>query len=158
MQRCIHLSVDAASLAMLGVGGSSDDPALFLMGLAGYQLGAPIVHWAHGDVGAGFGSLALRAVTPVLASIWLGSCFQVFETSSSPTCEVLSASVLASVPLAIVIDAAFLAWEPARDKSFRVTTWVDAGRGGGISFAGRLRLTERRHGRTSSHVPVLIVP
>lgn len=38
-------------------------------GLMTYGLGAPIVHWGHGNVGRGFASLGLRAGAPILLGL-----------------------------------------------------------------------------------------
>jgi len=64
------LTVDGASFASLGTGavlfsaqGSRETlpPQILLWsGLAGSTLGAPIVHFSHGKLGRGFGSLGLR--------------------------------------------------------------------------------------------------
>jgi hypothetical protein len=62
----------ALSLLLIGIGaassanGSNDGLAAGLSVTSGfvYVLGGPIVHWAHGHVGAGFGSLALRVGLP----------------------------------------------------------------------------------------------
>lgn len=40
-----------------------------------YVLGGPIVHWSHGNVGRGFGSLGLRVGAPLLlAAAFVGGC------------------------------------------------------------------------------------
>ena len=36
---------------------------------AALLVGGPIVHWTHGHVGKGFGSLAMRLFLPVLGSV-----------------------------------------------------------------------------------------
>lgn len=53
------LIVDGSAIV---VGVASQQPIVFL---AGYALGGPIVHWAHGNVGTGFVSLGLRVLVPV---------------------------------------------------------------------------------------------
>ncbi len=56
------LIADGGTLAATYVTGS---PIVFL---GGYALGAPIVHWAHGNVAAGFGSLGVRVVAPIVTT------------------------------------------------------------------------------------------
>jgi len=51
------LLVDLGSVLTIPLGG---------VGLAGYALGAPIVHLAHGQVGRGVGSLGLRLALPLV--------------------------------------------------------------------------------------------
>lgn len=87
----------------------ASDVALFLVppaGLAGVALGAPIVHWSHGHVAKGFGSLGLRAGAEVLTVIMFASALSCDSCSRSRLLPSL-------VPLAVVevIDAAALSWE-----------------------------------------------
>jgi len=74
------LLVDGITLGLLGLGagvfastqpGTSHDVGLGLLvaGGVGVRLGAPIVHWVHGHVGTGFGSLGLRVFVPTLLGL-----------------------------------------------------------------------------------------
>jgi hypothetical protein len=57
---------------------------LAFAGLGIYALGGPIVHWAHGRVGTGFGSLALRVVVPFVSLIaFVGACWNRCEDSEA---------------------------------------------------------------------------
>jgi hypothetical protein len=93
----------------------ASDAALFLLppaGLVGFTLGGPIVHWSHGHVATGFGSLALRAGADVVSLLML---------SSALTCDSCSRANLlpALIPLvaAEAIDAAALSWEQVATPS-----------------------------------------
>lgn len=63
------LTVDGASLTTALLGSGTQTAALGYLSLGGLLLGSPIVHFAHGRVGAGFGSLALRGGLPILGGI-----------------------------------------------------------------------------------------
>jgi hypothetical protein len=66
------VAADGTSLVLAGVGGLSQSVGVAMMGLAGYVLASPIVHWAHGNVGTGFASLGLRLAVP-LGATFLGA-------------------------------------------------------------------------------------
>ncbi|MBK6533452.1 MAG: hypothetical protein IPF99_28835 [Deltaproteobacteria bacterium] len=108
------LIVDLAAItlasASLGVGSTT---GYYTAG--GLQLlGGPIVHWSHGRVGAGFGSLGLRLLVPVAAGV-LGSM--------KGTTGLLVGASLGSLA-AIVVDIAALANEPAQARpAARVGAW-----------------------------------
>jgi hypothetical protein len=61
------LIADGGTVAATYVTGN---PFVFL---GGYTLGAPIVHWAHGNVLNGFASLGVRIVAPIIAGFVAGS-------------------------------------------------------------------------------------
>ncbi|MBI2892774.1 MAG: hypothetical protein HYY06_04430 [Deltaproteobacteria bacterium] len=54
------LVVDFASMMLIPAAG---------IGVGGYALGGPIVHWAQGETGRGFGSLAMRVLSPTLLGL-----------------------------------------------------------------------------------------
>jgi hypothetical protein len=80
--------------------------ALATLGSAGYFLGAPIVHFAHGNVGAGLGSLAIRGGSFGVAILGFASCWG----NNSDVCGLMVFGLLGMVA-AIPIDAAVLAYE-----------------------------------------------
>ena len=121
----------------------ASDAALFLFppaGLVGFTVGGPIVHWSHGRVGTGFGSLALRAGADVLSLVML---------SNALSCDSCSRTNLlpALIPLvaAEAIDAAALSWEPvapSSDSAGRSRLRVEPvfamlRSGGSVGFVGR---------------------
>ena len=105
-----------ATAALVGIGGylgqrDVDVPMVVAGGV--YALGAPVVHWAHGNTGRGFGSLGLRLLLPVG-----GALLALVATSGQPCghdCGLGDAAVGAVVGMAAAsaIDASALAWEDA---------------------------------------------
>jgi hypothetical protein len=71
----LSLFVTGVFIASDNDGGAAGGGAI-LAGIGTYALGPPIVHWAHGHVGKGFGSLAMRlTIPPVLTLLgWLTAC------------------------------------------------------------------------------------
>ncbi len=59
--------VSAAGLILMALPMQSGTPAG--LGMGTYALGAPIVHWAHGNVGRGFASLGLRLGAPFAGGV-----------------------------------------------------------------------------------------
>lgn len=104
-------------LASAVVGPTSDSfSATSALFLGGYLLGGPIVHFAHGEVGKGFGSLGLRVVLPLAGGV-TGGLIGV-STSDGDGFAALgsfaggaSIGVLVGAAGAILIDVAALAHE-----------------------------------------------
>ena len=112
------LVIDVASATMFTAGvfavaRDGDDTSAatpILLGLGGYVLGGPIVHWAHGHVLKGFVDLGLRLALP-LVGLGLGTLVtDVFGPRTNDTGAF--AGTLAGVGAAMVADAAILGWEP----------------------------------------------
>jgi hypothetical protein len=59
------LGVDLGALALLALSVQSESGGLALASLGTYVVGPPIVHFAHGNIGKGFGDLGLRLGLPV---------------------------------------------------------------------------------------------
>ena len=93
--------------------GAAVEPSV---GLLTYVLGAPIVHFAHGNFGRGFGSLGMR-LGAVLLVLKTAACDDEIdpETDSGGDCleEMVESMLLGLVllPAPIAIDAAVLARE-----------------------------------------------
>jgi len=127
------LLVDAVSISVLVLGaGSSDTEGLVWLGVGGYVLGGPIVHWAHGNAGRGFGSLGLRVGAPIVgafAGAGTEDC-----SGGGELCGLAGAAIgfLVGATAAIVIDSAALAYEdvPARTEAIRVVPNVGVSRNG----------------------------
>ncbi|MGZ6144153.1 MAG: hypothetical protein ACXWLM_12500 [Myxococcales bacterium] len=66
------LGADSLSALALLVGASSNSAPLAVAGLAGYAVGAPIIHFVQGRPGAGVGSLLLRLGAPVVG-LYIGA-------------------------------------------------------------------------------------
>lgn len=97
-----------------------------------YGLGAPIVHFAHGHVGAGFADLGLRVGMPLVLGFFGGligaTTYQPPPCSSSTLCgwgNMLGAAAAAGEGViiggllgaggAVALDAAMIAREPVKD-------------------------------------------
>lgn len=68
------LAADALSYVTAAVGGAVGSRAVAYTGLAGFVVATPIIHFTHGNVGAGFASLGLRAGLPALGVAGLYLC------------------------------------------------------------------------------------
>jgi hypothetical protein len=64
-----NLLSDAVSVALIAQGGSTNSNALAYVGVAGYMVGSPVIHAAHGSVTKPFVSLALRLGLPALGGL-----------------------------------------------------------------------------------------
>jgi hypothetical protein len=71
-----------------------------------FELGAPIVHFARGDVAKGFGSIALRVTLPLLGYL-VGTGFR--PTSGDAESGVIGA--VGGAAGAVAIDASVLGWD-----------------------------------------------
>jgi hypothetical protein len=90
--RLTLLAVDAASVSLLVLGGLASEnegvaTAFVVSGLAGYALGAPIVHFERNQTGRAVGSFALRVGLPapgiLIAATGAASC----EADSADTSD-----------------------------------------------------------------------
>lgn len=92
-----------------GVIGASLATQNSLVFLGGYTLGAPIVHWAHGNVLRGVGSLSVRLAAPLIAGLGYAEANQPRPRTGHEPEEALSFAIVAGGLAAIAFDAAFLA-------------------------------------------------
>ena len=102
------LATDAAAVTslMLAANQRGDDGEAFAWNaLLLYSLGGPTVHWAHGNVGRGFGSLALRVGLPVTFAY--GMC----ATEEYGCIDAFLLGTLVGVTSAIALDASALAYD-----------------------------------------------
>lgn len=110
------LIADGASLTfmMAASGGSrktDTDSVLASVGVLGYFFGAPSVHWAHENVGAGFGSLGIRGGSTTLLVLGAVSCYDGWGgNDGGDGCGFVIIGALGMLA-AIPIDAAALAYE-----------------------------------------------
>lgn len=135
------LTVDAVSAALLVAGASTDLEELGAVGGVGYFLGSPVVHWSHGNVAKGFGSLALRVAATAVLGFGSVVCFNSRSSDNTLPCGVAVLGVVA-VPAAVAVDAAVFAYdEPAsRDPlaSTNLVPWLDRERSAtGLNWVGR---------------------
>jgi hypothetical protein len=110
----ITATVVAVSLFTLSGGNRSLFLAELGVGAAIYALGAPIVHWAHGNAGTGFGSLAMRLPCGVIAY------FSALALAYLP----VTAVGLAGVLVPVVVDAAALAYDTAPAAPPKTQMWL----------------------------------
>jgi hypothetical protein len=137
---------DAASIGVALLGAHAEQDTILVAGFTGLLVGPPMIHWGHGQVGEGFGSLALRApyVGFALAAGYGGCLAGAPEDPDPPECGYLRLGFFLgalAMPVAIIVDAAVLAYddpEPDARASYRVAPWLDAERSaGGASLVGR---------------------
>ena len=129
---------------VIGASLATRNPWVFM---GGYTLGGPIVHWAHGNVLKGFGSLGIRVVAPLL----VGAVYSAASAANQnqPRTghegeETVSVAILAGGLAAIAFDAAFLARSedtvdpapPPRPSMLKVEPRVSASRGGAYAGIG----------------------
>ncbi len=115
------LIIDVATVATF----AADDSGTRMGGGLAYTLGGPVVHWAHGQQGAGWGSLALRSFTPLL---FIGADDDAGRSAA------YGAALLASV-----LDITLLAHErmpKSRRRSAALAPYVAVGRGSASSGLG----------------------
>jgi hypothetical protein len=103
---------------------SAGDPGIGVaLGATGAVLGGPIVHWAHGHVARGFGSLGINLGMPLVGSlVGLG-------VGSTWSARVAAAGVGAAIGLvaALVLDVSLLAYDelpPAQTQARRTSRVV----------------------------------
>lgn len=110
------LAVDALSL-LLAFSGLAMEP-LWVLGVAGYVLGGPIIHGTHGSFGRAAGSLALRVALPFVA---VGAGMLIEDCSDGGEYCGLTSLVI-GIPVgmlaAIIVDASVLARETVREPVY----------------------------------------
>jgi hypothetical protein len=128
------LSLTVAAFSRANSSGNSAATLLELSGIT-YVIGPPIVHWAHGNVGKGFGSLGMRLVAPVLGA---GIGCALDQSGGELGClGGLALGGFAGIVLAVVLDNALLAYDPAPERSqysLVVSPWALPGAVGLGSF------------------------
>lgn len=111
------LVVDGLSASFLLTGMATETPELSVTGGLGYIFGGPIVHWAHGEVGRGFGSFGIRLGMPVLGAI----LFSPLDSGDQPSGRGPSASAAGfglGMVGAVLMDVSLLTYErvPVKTK------------------------------------------
>jgi hypothetical protein len=138
------LAVDGTSLALIFAGAGARADVVAGIGGFGAVLGAPVVHFVHDRVGAGFGSLGLRVALP-LAGAAIGASAANCDGHHEMFCGIGEAGVgfIVGAAAAIVIDAAVLARETVVDegpvpmRTLRLTPIVDPNRRlGAVAVSG----------------------
>lgn len=138
-----NLVLDGSAISLIALAAASDTSALSVAGMLTYVVGSPIVHWTHGNVGTGFGSLGMRVgafATFVGGSIACASNSLDGSSSNDGGCAVAVVGLLL-IPASMAVDAAVLAYDdipPERTASSRLLPWVSKQREAvGVSWVGR---------------------
>jgi hypothetical protein len=105
------------SFAAIAANDSQASSALGIASLGTFVLGGPLVHFAHGQVGKGFGSLALRTALPLAAGFAGGQLAS--ADCGAEFCGIGGVLLggLTGVVAAVAIDSAGLAYEPVRERT-----------------------------------------
>jgi hypothetical protein len=127
-------------------GGTSITNVFWTASVVTFFVGAPVIHWKHGHVGTGFGSLGLRVGLPLgafLAGVLIGNaaCGDSDSENSFVGCPVGVGAVaaLAGLVAAPIVDAAVLAREPVTPPAAPPiqAAFVPSEGGGKLVLAGR---------------------
>jgi hypothetical protein len=114
---------DVLSFAMIGGGGSANNGELFLLGTAGFALGGPINHLAHGHPGRALASLGIRvlgggmATGAVLLEVLSHPCDGEASCHHSPALGLAAGAAILLATMAV--DDAVLPYEPRAPGAFR---------------------------------------
>jgi len=117
-----NLIADAASITILaiGVGQGTGGSGLRVAGGLGYVFASPTVHWIHGNVGPGFGSLGMRVLLPpigLVVGIVVGAIAGADQDNNSldKTGTAIATGAVAGffigVAIPVALDAAVFGWE-----------------------------------------------
>lgn len=129
---------DASAVALTVTGALSESDGLITVGVLTYLFGPPTVHFAHRNVGRGFGSLGLRLGAPfvgALLGVAIANCGENSDFCGMPEAAV---AVTATTLTAVVIDAAVLAYDVEKKPSLSWAPSVRVSRdGAGLVVGGR---------------------
>ncbi|HEY3664369.1 MAG TPA: hypothetical protein VGL19_00155 [Polyangiaceae bacterium] len=118
------LTSDAISISLLAVGSSasSNNGTVGSLGIAGYALGAPVIHLAHSRPGMTAASLGIRLPLPIVgAAIGMGlqDCSSSQASNDDWFCggTGLVAGFFVGMALASALDASLFAWDKPEPKA-----------------------------------------
>jgi hypothetical protein len=105
-------------LTLAAAGSDSKGTTAAVVFLAGYSLGGPTVHWAHGNVGTGFASLGLRVGLPLTGALLGAAAADCGSGGGGEFCGLgeVAVGLLLGMGAAIAIDSAVLAREPVEPE------------------------------------------
>jgi hypothetical protein len=137
-----NLIADGVLLTVVVVGLDSPVSAL---GLGTLMIASPVLHWVHGNLGAGLLSLAIRTVSTGVLLVGAASGLEDDISGAEEdhgAYDALAIAGLIGILTAVVLDSAVLAYETqdarASDASPSLRPWADArAGGGGVEFALR---------------------
>jgi hypothetical protein len=120
------LIADGLSVGLFVLGAKAESTSTMVIGATGIVLASPFIHWSHGKVATGFGSLALRVIPPIVGALLLfdgiGSS-DAKEPRNSTESAIGSVILIAWIPTAVTVDAAALAYEE-RPVETAQTRWM----------------------------------
>jgi hypothetical protein len=135
---------DVSSVAVTIAGGVAESDAVAGIGVAGYFLAPPVVHFAHRNVWQGFGSLGLRIAGPFLGGAIGNAVANCRDREGRDWCGVvpITVGVFAGILGAMAVDAAvFARKEVPRPSTAASFTWSPALRldrhGAGLAMGGQ---------------------
>lgn len=115
-----NLIADAASVTILAIGAADGTGSPYrVIGGIGYVFASPIIHWIHGNIGYGFGSLGMRVLLPptglviglVVGAIVGASERNGLEDSGSAIATGAIAGFFIGAAIPVAIDATAFGWE-----------------------------------------------
>jgi hypothetical protein len=130
------LLVDAAALGVMIAAGRADSDAVAWVGFGAYAAGGPLLHAIHGNGGRAATSGVLRVGLPLtlglLASAACDGDGEEFLGCLGP----VGGAMLGGAAIALIVDYAILAYEPARPPPVRVAVTPRPEGGLGFALAG----------------------
>lgn len=123
---------DASAVTLTVAGALGEADGLVTLGVLSYLFGPPIVHFAHRNVGRGFGSLGLRLGAPfvgALLGVAVANCSEGSDFCGMPEVAV---AMTAATLTAVVVDAAVLAYDVEKKPRRTWTPSLRLGRHGGV--------------------------
>jgi len=135
-----HLLFTAGALSAFSSGWRNGSDIMLYGGMLGHVFSSPIIHWAHGKTGMGFGSLALNVATPTLGFLTI--------LSARSGDLILPLGVVSVLTWPIIDIVAFSSEDPAEAKkdkdvksalgihSFGIIPMIEPDRKG-LSLVGR---------------------
>ena len=126
--------IDGAVIGLVATALVTSEWAPGVVAFAAYELGGPIVHWSHGHLWTGLGSLGLRNAVPM-------ALIEIFANDHSEESEMPHSSAIyalcAGVALAMLIDGAVLGHDQVEERP-RMAPWILPNRtAGGVALSGR---------------------
>jgi hypothetical protein len=127
-----NLVAAAASITILAIGVGNDSSGLRVAGGLGYVFASPTVHWIHGNIGPGFGSLGMRVLLPpigLVVGLVVGAIAGAsdqsnsIEDASSAIATGAVAGFFIGVAIPVALDAAALSWEKTEVPGPQAKAW-----------------------------------
>jgi hypothetical protein len=138
---------DAASVALVMAGASTNSDALAMTGLGGTFLGAPLVHAVEGRGGRAVGSLGLRLLMPIAGAALAGWAYD-RDHRDDRECDCMGGAfammggMVLGMGTAMLVDALVLGWRTeapvSKHKTVALIPSIAVTPGGGsLGLAGR---------------------